>query len=237
MNQDQNIENTQAPIEDPVDKTNSQNQIPIKIQNLVPYESPDVYTNTTAKSKKLLPLGLIFIAFLIFSSLIYFLYQIVIEKIKPADTVVYQNPPIIDPTEDWRVFTNPEYGYSLKYPPTISPSSFRHDMVIFGRSENSDIALIISVHTEQKTYEDLYDKYKTLYTKEYPSPSRQIREINIDKYTAFQQISETDENKNITTIFKKDEKHFVIAYGQKRNGDDPNSLIHDQILSTFEFIE
>lgn len=160
-----------------------------------------------------------------------YLYQ------KPTIPVITSTTPIPDLTANWKMYTNKELSFNLKYP---------SDWVIDFEKENANILNLSSANSvlHLLNYED-----KSINTKEYLSKLDRIGSVGV-KNTKEAVVGGLNALQRLegpfgsgfylwSTYFKNGDSFFQITIEPKKGGEvrTEDFDIYNQILSTFKFMD
>lgn len=223
---------------------------PVSTPELTP--TPNIPTNQS----KPRPIKLIAFAFLIiFIVLVIFLSGYIFAKNQTSKQItqtpsVTQTPspsPTIDPTEDWKTYTNKEKGYSFKFPPSWTTRETEGSVTVssnikYPESPNDTEPITYWVFTE---YLDNPKKleFKDLATNDYKDlkDSFNYSSDNIKGNTAYRTTS-LPSQLGCEWVYFPDKNNGLVglvfcAYDKNKpfKGQDENYKIFNQILSTFKF--
>lgn len=167
----------------------------------------------------------------------YFLYQKQVNK-PVATQVSYPTPsPTSDETANWKTYTNTQYGYSIKYPPTIAFKSDRFYLV--GDDNRKDTAdgfgpnLAIYFRGSDKTPQEIASQELPGSTQTLINVSNatgvKISGLEIDYY-----LVSANDGKNVLRIMFSSQDYSQTVPKDKI---DQMKSIANQMLSTFKFTD
>ena len=131
-------------------------------------------------------------------------------------------------TSNWKTYENEEYSFSFKYPSflTIRENSFQSPSSKFNIAlcESQPCTTLNSILTVNVVTNDFYQS-------NLENPSISIDEITLDDLKGVVKSFSYHEGTERVVFIKTDNKRFMIG------GNEKNSDIFSQILSTFQFID
>ncbi len=231
------------------------------VESQQPATSPSPPTAQVKPIKKPTKLPIILMTVIAVLSLAvsaYFGYQNYLLKQQISQSPTASPSPTVDPTADWKTYTNTAYSYHLKYPNEWLAKSFGPGPGGFQLLNDSSRGVILSPNNQEQTI---------------PSPSLQIEadgpeNLSRPIYSEFQKqaktgfsetyklISETTTSfSGVTATVLEGEhvysetstyvKQFVFASSESgvyfsitiASDTKKESLVFDQILSTFKFLD
>jgi hypothetical protein len=153
----------------------------------------------------------------------------------------------VDPTADWKTYTNTEYGFEFKY-----PGYFKTNINSGLINLQIDQFSALEVRTEENkngfSLDEWLSESKKYYSKTEMDKLNNESEvgfffeqfqIKIDKISGYKQLISGEGGASYYVFVPKDNKVFVIKLGSDLhfNGQDQLLKDFDLILSTFKFID
>ncbi len=200
---------------------------------------------------------LVFSSFIIVSSIVgesvYSWHRSEEEKINRADSVKSAPTPSVNETENWRVYINNTYNYSLKYPPKWIITENKNKQLIIEEPNNNSVpwypgkfevsAGKFNTHTLDEWAKNLDDPGEKSYDNTDTVPGRDyyniIGDITIGGLPAKQLSIFKFDSTGILTITVHRNINYEIVYNDGGLNDpkkEQHNQIYNQILSTFKFL-
>ena len=252
-----------------MDNQNPTENIPV--QNPAVEETPpsQVYTAPQSSTpppspKSFLPNKIIFIIVILLILLgLSGTYLALNSKPKPGPVVSKATPtsiptPTVDPTADWKVYTNTEAGYQISYPQNISiresrlenvesvelgsylpPAKIQHvALLIFSGDgkETMSISSAININNPNYGFDAKFMAGKIAETSAYPAKVAELQLDGVQAYSVKPEPVGQFSNWSNSTIFvngKRPSSAYVIDVAVTSSKEE----IVNQILSTFRFLQ
>lgn len=201
---------------------------PIPPVNTPPPEVP------TQKSSPIFAIALTVLLIAILGIAGYFLYTkylVGTGSNEAANTAVTPMPvavtPTPDPTANWKTYTNPQYGFSFKYPLGAKLGN--------AKFANSEFSIVLSGMTDLQ-YEDLtvYVGKAWAFTNASASSNTNFK---IGGVNAYREDLPLGQNPPQSLVYVKNGNYYYTIQQVKNEDDAKIGGIFDQLLSTFKFIE
>lgn len=144
---------------------------------------------------------------------------------------------VVDDMSGWKTYTNDEYGFSFKYPPTYSiktenpPDPFAVAVSLESAELNLSIFEIFPIPEDA----DLKQWPNLVGLVDY-NPS-QTRDISLGAYEVHNWKSRLDENKFYYLYRKNSAQVLLLAVKYNNTSNPTQEGVISQILSTFKFVE
>lgn len=150
-----------------------------------------------------------------------------VEKAEPTKTPT----PTPDPTADWKTYTSATFGYSLKYPTTLTFSTSNYQGI--GGSVNTD-----TWTNQSKLYSINVYSYKSGVNSklEFNLQPQQTTTIQLVNQT-INKIVSVDETLIHIGPIKNGNEEYMIVYSSGTQKNTEGAPLFNQILSTFKFTE
>ncbi|MCX6729990.1 MAG: hypothetical protein NT058_00600 [Candidatus Portnoybacteria bacterium] len=150
-----------------------------------------------------------------------------------------------DQFKDWKTYTNAEYGYEIQYPATLKVNENVSENVSIGSEAVPYIAINIyqgktNMDFESVVQEILNNEYGALLDMDKVQFTQKEIQGIMSIEASFKQVVGGYDGTVIWDYIPKDQKVYRVALlsGLSINGVlVPYATLHDQILSTFKFIE
>lgn len=156
----------------------------------------------------------------------------------PESTKTFEIPspiPAVDPTENWKTYSNSVYGFSFKYPPSWSVET---DPQVY---QNWDQA--ISIFSSKEMPEAIGQIWiwkqnvggKAISLQEFLNkpPQGGFQEYTKDGYPIYKAVEDKDKEHGITLVFEKSSRVFQIAFTiSKNNNFEENTLLVNEIANS-----
>ena len=110
--------------------------------------------------------------------------------------------PTIDPTTNWKTYTNTKYGFSFKYPSSLNLEET-------AKNRTSDIVVLVASNA----------KYPTLASRIHISVDKNTKNLTLDEYV-----------KNIPTANNSGFRTFLIGGSEGRRGTVLGAYNHDSVF-------
>lgn len=206
-----------------------------------PMESVPHLPPPVKKTSAALVVGVVLLVLSLASVAAYFAFQYyqLKSQLPSVDLPVVVPTASTDPTENWKIYTNSQFGFSFKY-----PQSWIVDTASIGKDANTDVntSSYIILHnpdakdTGQKGYAEVIYITSAVSSLQLPMPTAQATEkigsISFSKQS-YPNGEEADQTPHVR-YWSSNSKYtfFLDAVGQY-----PISVVQTQILSTFKFTE